>query len=539
MVGTGKSQKNYAVWLLIILFCAALSCLLPGTVKGQVGESTKEIEVAPGQVITESEITSEAVSGGEDEEGGGGGEGAISQGWPITFTDTEKSFATAIAVDSQRNALYVTGRAWSETTGWDYLTIKYNTVTRQKLWHEVYDGGARDFDEARAIAVDNEGNVYVTGYATGNGTGVDFRTIKYSPSGVRLWPSGQYPDKGRYNGPSNYGVATTDDFATAIAISPVAENNGQGSYYPIYVTGCTEGYGNGWDYVIIKYHPDGTKLWDKHWNRNGQNRHDCSSALAVDGQGNIYITGYSYLGFDRGYDYITIKYTPDGTRDWVMSYNNANKNGHDYASAVAVDPQGNVFVTGSSQGLEKGCDYLTIAYNSDGGWYWNSHFKRYQGSDHDFARAIAVSDTPQSDSQGSYYPVYVTGLSIKGADNLDFVTIAYTNRTDGERKWTRAYNKAGKWDEPAAVAVKNGSVYVGGTATGGILSNGSTDSHATKYNPDGTRRIYKHDGTEDAGATAIAVDNNRCVYVTGFINSPPKVRWIIKSILSNTNREME
>ena len=75
---------------------------------------------------------------------------------------------------------------------------------------------------------------------------------------------------------------------------------------------------------------------------------DVVSAIAVDKGGNVYVTGYSF-GYGSSYDYATIKYAPDGETLWVRRYNGTGDY-KDSASALAVDNNGNVYVTGSSFG---------------------------------------------------------------------------------------------------------------------------------------------------------------------------------------------
>lgn len=92
--------------------------------------------------------------------------------------------AVAIAVDGNGN-VYVTGYSLS-STDYDYATIKYN-ANGDTLWTRRYNGPGNGSDEASAIAVDSNGNVYVTGYSIGSGTNNDFATIKYNSLGIQQW----------------------------------------------------------------------------------------------------------------------------------------------------------------------------------------------------------------------------------------------------------------------------------------------------------------------------------------------------------------
>ena len=97
-------------------------------------------------------------------------------------------------------------------------------------------------------------------------------------------------------------------------------------------------------------------------------------AVAVDGNGNVIVTGYS-TGIGSDFDYATIKYSSAGVPLWTNRYNGPG-NGDDYAFAVAVDGSDNVYVTGNSTGSGSGCDYATIKYSSAGVPLWTN---RYNG----------------------------------------------------------------------------------------------------------------------------------------------------------------
>jgi len=252
--------------------------------------------------------------------------------------------ASAITVDAAGN-VYVTGRSAGSGTFYDYATIKYNSSGVEQ-WVKRYDGPVNGADMASAIAVDGTGNVYVTGESYGgSGTLYDYATVKYNSSGVEQWIR-------RCDGPVN-----SWDVACAIAV------DGTGN---VYVTGRSIGLG-GWpdfDYMTIKYNSSGAEQWIRRYDGSG-NSDDCAYAIAVDGAGNVYVTGRSDVGSGTYYDYATIKYNSSGIEQWVARYNGPG-NDYDEARAIALDNSGNVYVTGESLGSGTDYDYATIKYSPTG-----------------------------------------------------------------------------------------------------------------------------------------------------------------------------
>jgi len=391
----------------------------------------------------------------------------------------EADEARAIAVDGQGN-VYVTGISRSANDDNDYATIKYNADGVEQ-WVRRYNGPGNDDDEANALAIDNQGNVYVTGFSYDSITSLDFATIKYNTNGDTVWVR-------RYSPP----ISNNDD-ARAIAV------DGQGN---VYVTGESYISGSTYDYVTIKYYANGDTAWVRRYN-GPSNYYDFGFAICVDTLGNVYVTG---LSSDSGssFDYVTIKYNSDGDTLWLRRYNGPGSN-DDWAHSITVDGQGNVYVTGESYGLSSRADYATIKYNSNGDTLW---VRRYNGpgNNDDQAYAIAV------DSQGN---VYVTGESPDSGTFDDYATIKYNS--SGTEQWVRRYDgPGGSLDKAYALALDGqGNVYVTGSSRGSSY----VEDYATiKYNSNGDTvwvRRYNGPGNSTDNASAIAVDNAGNVYVTG------------------------
>jgi hypothetical protein len=104
--------------------------------------------------------------------------------------DHRGDYVRDLALDARGNALVV-GASFGKGTGRDYVTVKVRADGR-RAWARRY-AGPDFFDEARSVAVDPAGSVYVTGRSSGK-PDVAGRlgpnravTIKYSRGGARLW----------------------------------------------------------------------------------------------------------------------------------------------------------------------------------------------------------------------------------------------------------------------------------------------------------------------------------------------------------------
>ena len=259
--------------------------------------------------------------------------------------------------------------------------------------------------------------------------------------------------------------------------------------------------------VPAKARAEVTEEWVARYNGPGYD-HDYACAIDVDSQGNVYVTGSS-LGNGTGYDYATIKYDSWGNELWIARYNGPS-NGDDYATGMTLDPSGNIYVTGRSP-AGPFYDYLTVAYDSSGNELWVA---RYNGSVNGFDHAYAIA----LDSSGN---VYVTGFSwggipFFGGTSFDYATVAYDS--SGNELWVARYNGPGNgWDEAHAIAVdSSGNVYV----TGWSRDKWTNDDYATvAYDSSGNQLwVARYNGPANwhDHATVIALGSSGNVYVTGY-----------------------
>jgi len=409
----------------------------------------------------------------------------VTQEWETNYGNSV--VPKSMAVDGDGNT-YVTGYEFTSGQGYNFLTVKFNS-SGVKQWDVKFNGSTNHDDYARCIALDKDGNIYVAGVAsTGSSNSAnDFATVKYNNAGEEQWSAIFSGDANGYDSP------------TAIMVD--ASGN-------VYVTGISVQSNGTEDCVTIKYSSAGEELWKSFYNGPG-NSDDEASAITIDNQNNVYITGKSkHGGFSSTYDFATIKYNTNGEEQWVSRYDGPDQD-VDAGVSVAVDGSGNVFVTGTSTGSGTLYDYATIKYNSNGEEQW---VKRYDGD-------ANREDTPVKillDKSGN---IYVTGQSRKTSllGSEDYATVKYNS--SGDELWVKRFDgDASSTDIPFDLKIDNGNnIYVTGyseTGSGAVTK----DICTIKYGADGFEQwIAFYDNSENTGdePVGIGLDNAGNVYVAG------------------------
>ena len=270
--------------------------------------------------------------------------------WTEQLGTPSSDAANAVATDSSGN-VYVVGVTYGvlgdkNKGNSDLFVVKYNS-SGTKQWTE--QNGTDLWDEARGVATDSSGNVYVVGGTKGNLNGIsnsgrtDAFVIKFNSSGTRQWTK----KLGTWQNDLANGVAT----------------DSSGNFY---VTGFTYQHLDGntsagkADLFVVKYNSSGTKQWTK---QLGTSKHDRARGVVTDSSGNVYVTGDTYGGLDgntnAGYnDLFVVKYNSSGTKQWTKQLGSSSR---DYDYGVATDSSRNVYVSGDTYG------------RLDGNTNWQSH----------------------------------------------------------------------------------------------------------------------------------------------------------------------
>ena len=276
----------------------------------------------------------------------------------------------------------------SATANNDFLVLKYAS-DGTLLWSHSQDGPGHEADVATGIAAGADGSVYITGTADNS---TRFMTIKFSPSGDLLWEQTEAGDIGSVFSPSAVAVGTDQN--------PVMAGNPESTcgVFQFKIWKCDAATGNvlwsdtapdqpcfslifqdlaidaGGNIVaacsgsdtsvdthmqVLRYSPDGVRQWIRQYDGPG-NGEDVASAIATDGAGAAYVTGYTDFP-PQNRDYATVKFSADGTQAWAVTWGSVQGT-NDMAQDIAVDDAGGVIVTGHSYNPATNEDFVTVKY---------------------------------------------------------------------------------------------------------------------------------------------------------------------------------
>ncbi len=345
-------------------------------------------------------------------------------------------------------------------------------------WERVYPDSNTYNSGAIALALDDSGNVYITGYEDIN-QGTDYCTIKYSPGGIRQWIS-LFPASG--TGTCIVSAITTDN-----------QSN-------VYITGYRTRYGTMFDFCTVKYNSNGVEQWVKYYD-GPIHSYDQAQKIAVDNAGNVYVSGFITINNYDARIYTTIKYTKDGDSIWTRAYGSGDI-GTD-VNDIRIDENCNIYITGE-------CDAkaVTVKYDSSGNQKWANTYSN-----------SSYYSTAESMTLDKNNNVIITGYTFYSANRRGYFTIKYSN--SGLLHWVRAVapgEAMNCWIQSNYVcADENNNIIISGYSHESDTSRAGT--LIRKYTNEGDSIWHKIDFSDTLASqfTFGDIDNNDNIYLSGAI----------------------
>lgn len=458
--------------------------------------------------------------------------------WATYIGGTGNDIAFGLATDLMGNT-YVTGRTQGDVSmatagahqvalggSWDAFYSMYNSAG-VKLY-STYFGGANN-DMGCKIALDAYLGLYVVGktqsanaiattgaqLTTLIGGGAIFLAKFNATSGMRDW--GTY-----YGGGASDGDVGDVDNVPSIAVCPI-------NPISVYISGKTNSttpsniatvdalqtsLNGDNDVCIARYNSSGVLQWGTFY---GGANFDSGMEMAMDGSKNVIISGLSnsttgfatsgshQVAMGGSFDAFVMKIDSNNVLKWCTYYGGT---GFDRGDGVAVDLNGNIFLTGlaeSSTGAEistggshqvtngGGIDAILVKFNSNGVRQWGTY---YGGSGVDIGKDVTVTcgndliicgETQSSTSistTGSYDPTFNGGK--------DVLLARFNN--NGVRQWGTYHGGSQNdfaWD--VAITPLNKIVICGETKSSSLIAtpnaadtiygaNGQTDGFVAQFN---------------------------------------------------------
>jgi hypothetical protein len=266
--------------------------------------------------------------------------------WQTTYVEPiGPVWSQLVLVDSNSN-VYVAGSdtdvCYSAGCYEQLLIVKYDQ-NGNRLWSAGNNQGGASISSVRigGAALDAFGNLYIV---ADFGMVVTHVLMKYNATGSVVWTTYQPPPTCLEDVPHDL---ILDKLGNVIVTGPVCYVTPNYSFATLeYGTYKSDANGT---YILTNTYPPVPVL------------PSAANSVTVDSANNCYVTGYS-PGTNSANDIVTIKYDPNGNQIWLQRYTSPG-NGNAAGNAIAVDNNGNVYVTGYDTTTAGGTEIVTIKYS--------------------------------------------------------------------------------------------------------------------------------------------------------------------------------
>ncbi len=362
--------------------------------------------------------------------------------WESQFGSASSDIATAV-LSGGLLGIYVAGYTHGDLDeninqgGKDLFLMRF-APGGEVSW--VRQLGSDQDETVAAMAVDNAGNVYLTGYTrgslgkadSGGGGGqsasqsdvsADMLLLKYNSAGAKVFieqfDASAFEDQGlaiAVDGAGNIFVAgCTDDYIGDSFSDPTGDSTGDVKSH------ANKGKS---DIFLVKYNSSVVIQWTRQFGTVGD---DIPSALAMDSSGAIYLAGWSEGRLDAsgdassdanagGTNAFIVKFDASGDIQWTR---HLGTNGDDIATGLDLDSSGAVYVSGQTLSrIDSSCDaalgdidVFLIKYDRTGTKQWCRQFGTtaadgfadvsIDGNDNAYVSAFTFGTPDNTDNQGN------------------------------------------------------------------------------------------------------------------------------------------
>ncbi len=419
-------------------------------------------------------------------------------------------------------------------------------------WHTFY--GSIEMDEGWNMALDESGNVYLTGYSRTGWLGEGASTPLHPHSGnddilvLKLDAGGTYQWHTFYGSSgADYGIGIVVDEDGDVYVSGCSDNtwNGDGDVAPLHPRS-----GFAQDLFVMKLNSNGAYQWHTFY---GGGSTDSANAIALDGMGGVFVAGEAFGTWQgdggaeplhpasQSHEIFVMKLDVTGAYDWHTFYGaylfDETMSCAEKAYALALDDAGYLYIGGESfcswlgdndeeplHAHSEDYDWVILKLDPDGGYEWHT-FYGANDSDTGFGIGVDADDyvyltgqvTGTWQGDGDTSPIHAaSGMMDIGVIKLD---------TNGAYQWHTFYGSAVNDTARGLALDVAANIYVAGSSIDWLGDNSQPPIHAYSEGydqvvltlaPDGAFRWHTFYGSNsgDAGY-GIAVDEDGPVYFCG------------------------
>lgn len=341
-------------------------------------------------------------------------------------------------------------------------------------WYQVYDGGVGEDEVSASVAFDPLGDVVVAGHSPGPNS-TDIVTIKYRPDGETLWIQ-------RYDGPAGLEERATDmavDDAGNVFVTGTSESTNDVRQIvvlgydtdgtltwlrrhqhanvglddssellvnadSVYVVGTVYAFDTDFELVTLRLNrATGAEIWAAQF---GESQGEYGQSIALDSTGNILVTGRS-TGPGTGLDFCTVKYTPNGSRVWAAAFNSGNDN-DDAPVKIALDSNDRITIAGDAT-LRGGLSQFQLVQYQANEASGLPVFTRGPLSRVMLEGGTLNLNVSTTGNQPITLQWFFNNNPMSGETNADF-TLPSAHASDAGRYWVLASNSVGAAISPTA-----------------------------------------------------------------------------------------